>query len=304
MMDFISILDFSRSDLESIFSEADKMQTVEHSDILKGKILALAFFEPSTRARLSFSAAMFKLGGCAVELGGLERSSISRGENFSDTVKVLDSIADVIVIRHSLEGASKLAAQIAESPVINAGDGSKEHPVQGILDLYALKHILGKIDGLKIGLIGDLRYGRAARSFLLGLTRFLPSKIYLISPDSLRIKEDIREALITSRIDFEETPGLEEVIPELDVLYVTRLQKERFPDPTEYEKLKGTYRITKSILREAKERMIILHPLPRTDELSSEVDDTPYAKYFEQAALYLPVAMAILKIALLSKNLD
>jgi aspartate carbamoyltransferase catalytic subunit len=183
--------------------------------------------------------------------------------------------------------------------VINVGDGSREHPVQGILDLYALKSFLGGIDGLKIGVIGDLRYGRAVRSFLLGLTRFLPSKLYLISPERLRIKEDIRDALITSRIDFEEISWLEEVIPELDVLYVTRLQKERFPDPSEYEKLKGTYRITKPLLKEAKDRMIILHPLPRTDELSPEVDDMSHAKYFDQAALYLPISMAILKMALL-----
>ncbi|RLG52290.1 MAG: aspartate carbamoyltransferase [Thermoproteota archaeon] len=299
MRDFISILDFSRSELESIFEEADRMREINCSDILEGRIMALAFFEPSTRARLGFSAAMFKLGGGVIELGGPEKSAMSRGENFSDTIKVLDGIADVIVIRHGLEGASKLAAQIAESPVINAGDGSREYPVQGILDLYAIKSFLGRIDGLHIGIIGDLRYGRSVRSFILGLTRFLPAKLYLMSPESLKIKEDIREALNISRIDFEEISWLEEVISELDVLYVTRLQKERFPDISEYEKLKGTYRIEKSLLKEAKERMIILHPLPRTDELSPEVDETPHAKYFKQAALYVPVAMAILRAAML-----
>jgi len=299
MRDFISILDFSRSELESVFNEADKMSEIDYSDILKGKVMALAFFEPSTRARLGFSAAMFKLGGSVVDLGGSDRSSISRGENFTDTIKVIDGLTDVIVIRHSLEGASKLASQIAKSPIINAGDGSKEYPVQGILDLYAIKRFLGSIDGLHIGIIGDLRYGRAVRSFILGLTRFLPAKLYLMSPESLKIKEDIREALNTSRIDFEEISWLEEVISELDVLYVTRLQRERFPDISEYEKLKGTYRIEKSLLREAKERMIILHPLPRMEELSPDVDETPHAKYFEQASLYVPVAMAILKVAML-----
>ena len=295
MRDFVSILDFSRDELESIFKEADRMGSIESSDIMRGKILALAFFEPSTRARLSFSAAMLKLGGGVVDLGDIRNSSIARGETFSDTIKVLDSLADAIVIRHSLEGASKFAAQIAESPVISVGDGSKEHPVQGILDLYSIKRFLGGIDGLNIGVVGDLRYSRAVRSFLLGLTRFLPSKLYLISPQSLRVKSDVREALVSSRIDFEEISWLEEVISELDVLYVTRLQKERFPDPSEYERLRGTYRITKSLLREAKNRMIILHPFPRREELSPDVDETPHAKYFEQVSLYIPVAMAILK---------
>lgn len=299
MRDFVSILDFSRDELESIFEEADEMSSIGSSDVLKGKVLALAFFEPSTRARLSFSAAMFKLGGSVVDLGSIKDSSMARRETFSDTIKVLDSLADAIVIRHSLEGASKFAAQIAKSPVISAGDGSKEHPVQGILDLYSIRRFLGDIDGLSIGVIGDLRYGRAVRSFLLGLTRFLPSKLYLISPQSLRVKDDIRETLISSRIDFEEISWLEDVISELDVLYVTRLQKERFPDPSEYERLKGTYRITKSLLREAKKRMIILHPLPRMEELSLEVDETPHAKYFEQVSFYIPIAMAILKISML-----
>ncbi|MEM3893298.1 MAG: aspartate carbamoyltransferase, partial [Thermofilum sp.] len=265
---------------------------------LKGYIMATAFFEPSTRTRLSFQTAMLRLGGSYIDLGELERSSVAKGENFADTIRMLDSYADVIVVRHRLEGAARYAGEIAAAPVINAGDGRKNHPTQAMLDLYAVRTLQGGIDGLVYGVLGDLRFGRAAASFILALSLFKPSKIYLVSPPLLRARPEVLEVLKARGVDFEEVDSLEKVVGELDVLYVTRVQKERFPDPAEYEKVKGSYLVSSSTLRQAKENLIVLHPLPRVDELGFDLDSTRHAKYFEQAALGVPVRMALLKLVL------
>ena len=298
--DILTILDLSREDLELIFRETDKLLELKGGtlDLLKGKIMATAFFEPSTRTRLSFQTAMIRLGGEVLDLGEVDKSSIAKGENISDTIRMLDSYADVIVIRHRLEGAAKFAAEVAENPVINAGDGSRNHPTQALIDLYTIRRFHGKIDGLTIGVLGDLKYGRATNSFIASLTMFKVNMIYLISPPQLRVREDTKELLANAGIEFKEVERLEEVVSELDVLYASRIQKERFPDPSEYELVRGSYIITPETLRNAKDELIILHPLPRVDEIDFRVDSLPYAKYFEQARFGGPVRMALLKLIL------
>ncbi len=285
--DIISISDIRRSDLERLFRVASsKFQ----GDELKGKIIAMAFFEPSTRTRFSFETATLRLGGNYISFEAAHSTSIAKGESFSDTIRMLDSYADGIVVRHSLEGAAKLAAELAESPVINAGDGTKNHPTQAMIDLYTIWKEKGNLDNLTYGVLGDLRYGRAAASFLKALNLYSPKKVYLICPEGLRPKQELLDSL---KMPWEFS-DLKEVLAELDVLYVTRVQKERFPDPSEYERVKGSYKVDSSILKDAKEGLMILHPLPRVDEISLDVDSTPHAYYFKQAANGVPVRMALL----------
>lgn len=296
--DVLSILDFKRDELETLFRVADEIRAdpLKYSEELKGFVLATAFFEPSTRTRLSFQTSILRLGGSYIDLGEIEKSSIAKGENIADTVKMLDAYADVIVIRHRIEGTAKFAAEIAESPVINAGDGRKHHPTQAMIDLYSIYTFKGGIDGLNVAVMGDLKYGRAATSLILGLTLFKPKTLYLISPPELRIRSEVMEYLKHVKINFIEITKLEDCISELDVLYVTRIQKERFPDPAEYEKVRGSYRITLETLKEAKDDLIILHPLPKVGEIDLKIDKTKFAKYFEQAALGVPIRMALLKL--------
>ncbi len=296
--DVISILDFTREELEYLFKVADDIRAnpVKYSEELRGYILATAFFEPSTRTRLSFQSAVLRLGGLYIDLGETSRSSIAKGENIADTIRMLDAYADVIVVRHKVEGTAKFAAEIAESPVINAGDGKKHHPTQAMIDLYSIRTFKGRIDGLSVAAMGDLKYGRAATSLILGLTLFRPRNICLVSPPELQIRPEVRDYLENMKVNFVETSKLEDCISELDVLYVTRIQKERFPDPSEYEKVRGSYRISLETLKDAKSDLIILHPLPKVGEIDLEVDKTPHAKYFEQAALGIPIRMALLKL--------
>lgn len=296
--DVISMLDFSRQDLEELFSLALVFEKYAHSkvNILEDKILALAFFEPSTRTRLSFETAMLRLGGRVIGFTSEEATSIAKGETFADTIRMLDIYADAIVVRHYLEGAAKYAAEIAEHPVINAGDGTQNHPTQAMLDLYTIWRELGEIDGVSIGILGDLKYARTVKSLIEGLTLFRPSKIYLISPPSLRPRKEILQILDSAGLRYEFAENLDEVIQDLDVLYVVRIQKERFPDVVEYERVRGSYRVTLETLRKAKDTLIILHPLPRVDEISPDVDSTKYARYFKQAAYGVPIRMALLTL--------
>ncbi|MEM2186916.1 MAG: aspartate carbamoyltransferase [Thermofilaceae archaeon] len=297
--DIITILDLRREDLESLFEETDLMlravERGERLEVLKGRIMATAFFEPSTRTKLSFQTAMLRLGGGFIDLPPEELSSRAKGESFADTIRMLDSYADVIVIRHRLEGAARFAAEIAEHPVINGGDGTRDHPTQAMIDLYTVRKAFGTIDGLVYGVLGDLKYGRAARSFILALTLYKPKKVYLISPPQLSFRPETLALLEEKSIEFEEVYSISEVIAELEVLYVTRIQRERFPDPMEYEKIRGSYRVSADILKGAKERLIILHPLPRVDELTYDVDSTNHAWYFKQARFGVPLRMALLK---------
>jgi len=296
--DIISIEDFSREEITYILNNTKTMEPIatQGSDMLKGKILATLFFEPSTRTRLSFEAAMLKLGGSVIGFAEAELASVKKGENLADTVRTVENYADVIALRHPLDGAAKLAAELAKVPIINGGSGSEEHPTQALIDLYTMQKEKGKIDGLKIALVGDLRYGRTVHSLAYALSLY-NIDLYLISPESLRMRREVLRT-IQNKIPVTEDSNLEKVIPQVDVLYVTRIQKERFPDPAEYAKVKGVYKINLETLSTAKKDMMILHPLPRVDEIAPEVDKTPQARYFQQVWNGVVVRMALLALVL------
>jgi aspartate carbamoyltransferase catalytic subunit len=282
--DIISIKDFSKDQLEKIFTSTDKMVQLDSSqrrEICKGKTLGYLFYEPSTRTRLSFDSAMASIGGNSLGISNISSSSTQKGESLADTVKIMSIYSDVLVLRHTLDGSSRFASEISDKPVINAGSGTEEHPTQAIQDLYTIKKEKKKIDGLKIGIVGDLKYGRTVYSLLYGLGNY-DVDVRLISPESLRIRSDSTYD-IKKNIDFTESTKLEDHIDELDVLYVTRIQKERFPDEEEYLKVKGSYVVGEDLVNQMKDDSIILHPLPRIDEISTEVDKTKNAKYFQQA---------------------
>ncbi len=276
--------DLDKQKLELIFDATDKiidMSQDKRREIARGKTLGYLFFEPSTRTRLSFESAIALLGGTSVGIADAASSSIHKGETLGDTVKVISSYCDVLVLRHSLDGSSRFAAEISNKPVINAGSGTEEHPTQTIQDLYTIKKEKKKIDGLKIGIAGDLKYGRTVYSLLYGLRNY-DVDLHLISPESLRIRSDSTYD-IKNELSYTESSNIDEYIEDLDVLYVTRIQKERFPDEEEYAKVKGSYVIGSDMVKKMKDDAIILHPLPRIDEISADVDNTKHAKYFEQA---------------------
>ncbi|MDH2900314.1 MAG: aspartate carbamoyltransferase [archaeon] len=296
--DLISMLDLNRSELETLFDIANEMKRYVKSgtDILKNRVLSTLFFEPSTRTRLSFETAMIRLGGNVIGFADPSTSRMTTGETLSDTIRMLDSYSNVIVMRHRIEGSSRLAAEVAAMPVLNAGDGSQHHPTQTLTDLYTMRKEFGQIDGLKIAILGDLRQTRSASSLCFGVSNYKDLKLYLISPEPLRMRQEVKDHLDASGIEYIESSTLEPYLSELNVLYVTRLQKERFADPTEYEKLKGSYIVTTEMLEKAKKGMIVMHHLPRIDEIPLEIDYTTNARYFEQAANGLPVRMALLSM--------
>jgi aspartate carbamoyltransferase catalytic subunit len=296
--DIISIEDLNCEDINYILKISHTMEPLasKSSRMLKGKILATLFFEPSTRTRLSFEAAMLKLGGSTIGFAEAEITSVRKGENLADTIRTVENYADIITLRHPLEGAAKLAAEFSKVPILNAGSGAEEHPTQALMDLYTLQKEKGKIDGLKIALVGDLRYGRTVHSLAYALSLY-DIQLYLISPETLRMRREVIHT-IRNKISIIEDTNLESIIPQVDVLYVTRIQQERFPDPAEYAKVKGAYRIDLKTLKKAKKDMIILHPLPRIDEIATEVDSTSQARYFQQVGNGLVVRMALLALVL------
>ena len=297
LKNIISIKDFEREDIDYIIDEAAKLENIakskEVSEELKGKILGLMFFEPSTRTRMSFETAMKRLGGEGIGFENSGSSSVSKGESIADTAKMFEGYCDALVIRHELEGVSKFISGIVDVPVINAGDGAGQHPTQTLLDLYTIKKEIGKIDDLKIALIGDLKYGRTVHSLSNALCLYDNVKIYLVSPPELKMPDEVLIDLNRTNIVYEETDSIENIIDDVDVLYITRIQKERFVDVDDYLKIKGAYIINKKML-EGKD-VIVMHPLPRIDEIDTDVDDTKYNKYFTQAFNAVPVRMAILK---------
>jgi aspartate carbamoyltransferase catalytic subunit len=296
--DIVSIEDFSRAEINHILDVSQTMEPIatKGSDMLKGKILATLFYEPSTRTRLSFESAMLKLGGANIGFAEPEIASVKKGETLADTVRVVENYADVIALRHGLEGAAKLAAEFSKIPIINSGTGAEEHPTQALIDLYTMRKEKGKIDGLKIAFIGDLRYGRTVHSLAYALAQY-KIELYLVSPETLRMRKDVLQTIKT-KIPVTEDANLEAIMPQIDVLYVTRIQKERFPDATEYAKVKGAYKIDLKTLKTAKKDMIIMHPLPRVDEIAPEVDGTPQARYFQQVYNGVVVRMALLALVL------
>ncbi len=296
--DIVSIRDLSRGDMDHILDMAEVMEPLARkgSDMLHGKIMATMFFEPSTRTRLSFESAMTRLGGTALGFAETKGTSVEKGENLADTVRVVENYADVLVIRHPLEGAARMAAEFSKMPVINAGSGAEEHPTQALLDLYTIRKELGKIDGLNIGLVGDLRYGRTVHSLAYALSQYKVN-LFLISPEILRTRKEVLDE-VSRRIDVKETTSLTQHFKELDVIYMTRVQKERFADLAEYEKVKGSYRLTLDELARAKKSSIVMHPLPRLDEVDPGVDATGHAKYFSQVGYGVILRMALLALLL------
>jgi len=292
--DIISIKDFSRSDIDELLAKTDSMEGLARSgsEMLHGRLMGTLFYEPSTRTRLSFESAMMRLGGGALGFAESRVASVEKGENLADTVRTVQNYVDILVIRHPLEGAARLAADFASIPIINAGSGAEEHPTQALLDLYTIRRELGSIDGAAIALAGDLRYGRTVHSLAYALSLY-KVKLYLVAPDLLRMRPEI-VLDIRERIPVAETSEMEALLPKLDVLYMTRIQKERFGDPAEYEKVKSSYQLVASHLRNVKEEMIVMHPLPRVDEISFEVDETKHAKYFKQMWYGLLTRMALL----------
>ncbi|HMK94973.1 MAG TPA: aspartate carbamoyltransferase [Candidatus Limnocylindrales bacterium] len=296
--DVISIEDFSRREIDHILDISKSMEPLAQkgSDMLKGKILATLFYEPSTRTRLSFEAAMLKLGGGNIGFADSDIASVKKGENLADTVRTVENYADAIALRHGLEGAAKLAAEFSKVPIINAGTGAEEHPTQAFTDLYTIRREKGAIDGLKVAVVGDLRYGRTVHSLAYALAMY-NIELYLVSPELLRMRKDMLQT-IKSKISVTEDANLEAIMPQIDVLYVTRIQRERFPDEAEYAKVKGTYKIDLKTLKNTKKDLIILHPLPRVDEIVPEVDNTPQARYFHQVRNGVVVRMALLALVL------
>jgi aspartate carbamoyltransferase catalytic subunit len=296
--DVLSILDFTRPELEQLFDLA----AVYLDDPSKGRsaladrIVATAFFEPSTRTRLSFSSAALKLGAKVIDLSP-EASSVMKGESLPDTIRMLESYSDLIVMRHPSEGAALLASEVANVPIINGGDGSQHHPSQAMLDLFTVRRLRGRIDGLRYAVVGDARYARTATSLLYGLTKFNPKAVYLVSPEGLRIRPEVEDTLKSLNLKTEQKDDIEEVLGDVDVIYLTRIQKERFPDQNEYERVKGSYKISRSTLSKAGDALV-MHPLPRTGELAYDVDSLPNAAYMEQARLGVPVRMAMLDLVL------
>ncbi len=296
--DIISIKDFTREEIDYVLKMAAAMEPIAQSgsDMLQRKILATLFYEPSTRTRLSFEAAMHKLGGSAIGFAQAEIASVKKGENLADTVRVVESYVDVIVLRHPLEGAARLAAEFAAVPIINGGSGAEEHPTQALLDLYTIVKEKGRIDGLNIALMGDLRYGRTVHSLAYALSLY-NVRLHLVAPESLRMRKEVLE-VIKKRIEVTQKTAIEKILPGLDILYVTRIQKERFPDLAEYAKVKGVYKIDLETLKNANKDMTVLHPLPRVGEIAAEVDETPHARYFQQVWNGVVTRMALLGLVL------
>ncbi len=298
--DIISVKQFNRENLEYIFAVAHEMRTMVERvgtfDLLKGKILANLFYEPSTRTSSSFTAAMERLGGSVIPINEVKYSSVSKGESLPDTVRTLECYADVIVLRHPETGSAAIAAKAAHKPVINAGDGIGEHPTQALLDAFTIREELGHLDGLTVSMLGDLKYGRTVHS-LSRLLSLYKVRLNYVSPDILRMPQEVRNELSAKGMEQQECT-LEEVLPQTDVLYVTRVQKERFEDPAVYEKVKGAYVIDAATMKVAKERMIVMHPLPRVTEISMDFDEDPRAAYFRQMEYGLYVRMALLAMVL------
>jgi aspartate carbamoyltransferase catalytic subunit len=297
--DIVSIKDFAKDDLEFVFDATDSISRLKHNErgeLGKGRTLGYIFYEPSTRTRMSFEAAMASLGGSSIGIADLKSSSVEKGESLADTIRVIDLYSDVILLRHPMDGSSRFAAELSKNPIINAGSGSEEHPTQALLDLYTILKEKGKIDGLSVAIVGDLKYGRTVYSLLYGLANYKVD-IHLVSPSILRIrKESIYE--IQDKLRIKEHNKLDEVLSEADVIYVTRIQRERFPDVQEYEKVKGTYTIDENTLAKAKSDIAVMHPLPRVDEISQSIDHTKNAIYFKQASYGKELRAALLALML------
>ncbi len=295
--DLISMEDLTVEEINSYIDLAHRVEEAPDEEkvrLLPGKIMAAMFFEPSTRTRLSFEAAMHRLGGSVIGFAEQSATSVSKGESFVDTIHTVENYCDIMVIRHPGEGTARLAAQSTRLPVINAGDGSNQHPTQTLLDLYTIEKDLGQIEGITIAFVGDLKYSRTVHSLIRALMKLGVREYFLVAPESLRLPKYFMMSEEPNKFKFYETNLLEEAINKCDVLYMTRIQRERFPDLLEYEKVKDSYRLTAAMLEEARAHLRILHPLPRVNEIAYDVDQTKFAAYFPQARNGVIMRQAIL----------
>ncbi len=293
----VSISDFSKKEFLEILERATDFEKNSYQDILKGKVISTLFFEPSTRTRLSFESAINRLGGRIIGFSDSSSSSVTKGETLYDTIRVVSNYAEMIVMRHPSEGSARYASEITNLPVINAGDGANQHPSQTLLDLYSIQKTQGKLDDLKIFMVGDLKYGRTVHSLLMALSEFKTS-FYFISPDELRMPDEYKLHLSSKGLKYHESRELDENIKNADIIYMTRVQKERFSDPIEYEKTKNAYVLRNEMLEGTKKNMKILHPLPRIQEIDIDVDKNPKAYYFQQTENGVYVRQAIIALIL------
>ena len=301
MESIISMNDMSKEEILNILELARKIDETPDDEKLKflyGKIIATLFFEPSTRTKMSFESAAQRLGAQVLQVPPVEQSSLKKGESFRDTIKMVEAYSDLIVVRHPLDGAARLADETSKKAIINAGDGSNQHPSQTLLDLYTILEEKGSLENLEIAFVGDLKYGRTVHSLVKALTHFNP-KIYFIAPQILQMPQYLLDELNKNNIEYEVLEDFRDCLDKIDVFYMTRIQKERFPDIEDYEQVKGIYVINKeNILGKCKDDMIILHPLPRVDEISTDLDDTKHALYFKQARNGIPVRQAMMMTVL------
>ncbi|MBS4786240.1 MAG: aspartate carbamoyltransferase [Clostridiales bacterium] len=305
MRHLIDSTDLSLAEVDRVLNLADEIirDPAAFGDCCRGRILATLFYEPSTRTRLSFEAAMLRLGGQVEGFSSAANTSVSKGETVADTIRVVGSYADIVAMRHPKEGAPKVASLYSPVPIINAGDGGHQHPTQTLTDLLTIRSLKGRLSGITIGLCGDLKYGRTVHSLIKSLSRYENVRFILISPDELKVPRHlIEEVLEPAHLSYQEVRSLEEVIGELDVLYMTRIQQERFLDRAEYERLKDSYVLDAARMKLAKEDMIVLHPLPRVNEIAPEVDGDPRAAYFKQVKFGMYVRMALILTLLGIKN--
>ena len=297
--DIVAIMDLSLEEIDKVLNTARTMLPIakgeKKSKVLEGKVLSSLFFEASTRTRLSFETAMHRLGGSVITMAGQEGTSLMKGETLADTIRMADVYSDVIAIRHPREGAARLAASFAGHPVINGGDGAGQHPTQTLLDLFTMREEVGEIRKLHVTLVGDLKYGRTTHSLSLALSRY-GATMSFVAPETIQMPSHIVNDLKKQGASVTMTSDLKGEVQGSDVIYMTRIQKERFPDEEEYRKVAGAYKLDLKMLEDAKKRMIVMHPLPRVDEIHPEVDSTPHAKYFKQAFNGVPVRMAVLKL--------
>lgn len=278
----VSITDYSKEDILHILDLAEQFEKNPNTRLLEGKLVATLFFEPSTRTRLSFETAVNRLGGKVIGFSDAATSSSSKGESLKDTIKMVSNYVDLIIMRHPVEGAARYASEVAGVPVINAGDGANQHPTQTMLDLYSIKKTQGKLTDLTLSMVGDLKYGRTVHSLLMAMRYFNP-RYNFVSPPELRMPEQYRAFCKENGIEYHEYEDMNRILNETDILYMTRVQQERFTDPVEYEKVRNTYSLHNSMLEGTKDNLRILHPLPRITEIAEDVDDNPKAYYFEQA---------------------
>jgi aspartate carbamoyltransferase catalytic subunit len=289
----VSIDDYTKEEQIRILDLAEKFEAKPVQNILNGYVVATLFFEPSTRTRLSFESAASRLGAHVVGFSEAGSSSVSKGESLNDTILIVSSYADIIVMRHPREGSARYASEVSPVPIINAGDGANQHPTQTLLDLYSIRKTQGKLDNLQIAFVGDLKYGRTVHSLVFALCNF-NATFHLVSPEELKLPSYVKRRIKENQLDYFQYTDINEVIPRVDILYMTRIQKERFSDPIEYEKVRNAYILRNEMLQGAKQNMRVLHPLPRVNEIDTDVDNNPMAYYFNQAQNGVYVRQALL----------